>query len=200
MKIYKLGEEVLRKKCVPVKPEEINDTLRGVLNEMFDTMIQADGVGLAGPQVGIGKRLFVVIADDDVRRVFINPQITATSEEQSDYEEGCLSIPGMYESIRRPARVTIQALNEFGKPFTIDADGFLARVVQHENDHLDGVMFIDRGDKAFADKAVETFKRRAERAEKKAAKAAARARSIADKLAAKAAKTAAKKSIQEGND
>ena len=149
MRITKLGEEILRKKAEPVLPEEINDELRSFINEMFDSMIQANGVGLAGPQAGISKRLFVVIADDDIRRVFINPQIISTSSNMTDYEEGCLSIPGVYEVIKRPEKVTVQAFNEKGKPFTLEADGLLARVIQHENDHLDGVVFIDRGDEEF---------------------------------------------------
>ena len=93
MRITKLGEEILRKKAEPVLPEEINDELRSFINEMFDSMIQANGVGLAGPQAGISKRLFVVIADDDIRRVFINPQIISTSSNMTDSDEGCLSIP-----------------------------------------------------------------------------------------------------------
>src|SRR5574344_1873145 len=123
MKIYKLGEEILREKAEPVA--EITDDLRKTFDEMFEAMVAADGVGLAGPQVGISQRFFVVIADDDVRRVFVNPQIISTSAEMSDYEEGCLSIPGVYETIKRPAKVTVQALNEKGKPFTLDADGLL---------------------------------------------------------------------------
>ena len=111
MKIYKLGEEVLREKCVEVKPEEINDEFRAILNEMFETMESANGVGLAAPQVGIAKRFFVVVADDDIRRVFINPVITKTSNDLVDYEEGCLSIPGFYENIKRPSKVSVIALN-----------------------------------------------------------------------------------------
>ena len=144
MKIYKLGEEVLRKKCVPVEPEEINDEMRSLFLEMFDTMDEAEGVGLAAPQVGISKRFFVVTADDGIRRVFINPQIVYTSSTLSDYEEGCLSLPGFNEVIRRPEKVTCSAINEFGKPFTLEADGLLARIIQHENDHLDGILFTDK--------------------------------------------------------
>jgi peptide deformylase len=190
IKICKLGEEVLREKAEPVA--EVNDEIRKLADDMFEAMIAADGVGLAGPQVGRKLRMFVVIADDDVRRVFINPQIIATSEELGDYDEGCLSIPGVYETIKRPVKVTVQALNEKGKPFTLDADGLLARVIQHEYDHLDGIMFIDRGDPAFAEKTVEQFKRREERAAKKQAEKAAKERSIAAKIAAKEAKKAAK--------
>ena len=188
MRITKLGEEILRQKAEPVKPEEINDELRSFLNEMFEAMIEADGVGLAGPQAGISKRLFVVIADDDVRRVFINPQIISTSAEMVDFEEGCLSVPQVYESISRPKKVTVQAFNENGRPFTLEADGLLARVIQHEYDHLDGILFIDRGDKVFAEKTAAQFKKRAERAEQKRLEREAKERRIAAKKAAAAAK------------
>ena len=193
MRITKLGEEILREVAEPVKPEEINDELRAFLDEMFETMIEADGVGLAGPQAGISKRLFVVIADDEVRRVFINPQIVKTSEEMCDYDEGCLSIPQVYETIQRPAKVTVQALNEKGRPFTLEAEGLLARIIQHENDHLDGKLFIDRGDPDFAKKTEDQFKKRAERAEQKRLEKEAKEKRIAAKLAAKEAKKASKK-------
>ncbi|MCR5761768.1 MAG: peptide deformylase [Treponema sp.] len=189
MKICKLGEEVLRQQCEPVKEEEINDEFRALLDEMFETMVSANGVGLAAPQVGIAKRFFVVMADDNVRRVFINPEIIKTSSDLVDYEEGCLSIPGVYENIQRPSQVTISALNEKGKRFIIeDATDLLARVIQHENDHLNGILYIDRGDKEFAEKTTEQFKRRAERAAKKEAAKAAKKRSIEAKIAAKAEK------------
>jgi peptide deformylase len=186
MKIYKLGEEILRKKAEPVA--EVTDEMRKMFNEMFDVMIAAEGVGLAGPQIGVLQRFFVVIADDDVRRVFVNPQIVWTSAEMSDYEEGCLSIPGVTENIRRPTKVKVQALNEKGRPFTLDADGLLARVIQHEYDHLDGIMYIDRGDPNFAAKMTVQFQKRAERAEKKETEKARKQKSIADKIAAKEAK------------
>lgn len=189
MRICKLGEEVLRQQCEPVKPEEINDEFRALLNEMFETMISANGVGLAAPQVGIAKRFFVIIADDDVRRVFINPEIIKTSSDLVDYEEGCLSIPGVYENIQRPSKITVSALNENGKRFTIeDATDLLARVIQHENDHLNGMLYIDRGDKQFAEETTEKFRKRAENAAKKEAAKAAKKASIQAKIAAKAAK------------
>ena len=189
MRITKLGEEVLRQKCEPVKPEEINDEMRSLFEEMFETMISANGVGLAAPQVGIAIRFFVLISDDDVRRVFINPEIIKTSQETSEYEEGCLSIPGECEKIIRPVKVSVTALNEFGKRFTIDdADGLLARIIQHENDHLDGILYIDRGDKDFKEKVIESFKKKAERAQKKAAAKAAKKAALEAKLAAKKAR------------
>lgn len=168
MKIYKLGEEVLRQKCEEVKPEEIDDSMRKLFDEMFQTMISANGVGLAAPQVGIAKRFFVAMSDDEVRRVFINPVITKTSAELCDYEEGCLSIPGENENISRPAKVSVSALNEFGKPFAIEnADGLLARIIQHENDHLDGILYIDHGSEEEKERIISDFKKRAERAQKK---------------------------------
>ncbi len=185
MRITKLGEEILGKVSEPVDLKDINDEMRSFLNEMFETMISANGVGLAAPQAGVAKRFFVVIADDDVRRVFINPQIISTSSELCDYEEGCLSVPGVYENIQRPAKVTVQAFNEKGKPFTLEADGLLARIIQHENDHLDGYLFIDRGDPDFAQKTREQFKKRAERNEKKRMEREAKNKKIAAKLAAK---------------
>ena len=188
MKIYKLGEEVLRKKAVPVQPEEINDPLRETFNEMFETMLEADGVGLAAPQIGDSRRYFVIISDDDVRRVFINPQIISTSNDLCDYDEGCLSLPGFNETIKRPSKVTVQALNENGKPFTLDAEGLLARIIQHEYDHLEGIMYIDRGDPNFAADVTEKMKKRLERAAKKEAEKARKAASIAAKIAAKEAK------------
>ena len=188
LRITKLGEEVLRKKSVPVLPEEINDEFRALLSEMFTTMDEANGVGLAAPQININKRFFVVTADDDVRRVFINPEIISTSTELSEYEEGCLSIPKIYETIVRPAKVTVQALDENGKHFTLDAEGLLARIIQHENDHLDGIVFIDRGDAEFAKKAEETMKKRQARYEEKIKAKEAKERKIAAKKAAKEAK------------
>ena len=188
MKIYKLGEEVLRKKAVPVKEEEINDSLRETFNEMFETMLEADGVGLAAPQIGDSRRYFVIISDDDVRRVFINPQIVGTSNDLCDYDEGCLSLPGFNEKIQRPSKVTVQALNENGKPFTLNAEGLLARIIQHEYDHLEGIVYIDRGDPNFAAEVTEKMKKRLERAAKKEAEKARKAASIAAKIAAKEAK------------
>ncbi len=188
LEITKLGEEILRKKAEPVS--EINDEIRKLASDMLETMIEANGVGLAGPQVGKSLRIFVAMADDDVKRVFINPQIIKTSEEVGEYEEGCLSIPQVYESITRPVRVTVQAQNENGKPFTLDADGLLARIIQHEYDHLDGILYIDRGDKDFAEKTEAQFKKRAERAAQKAKEKEAKARRIAAKIAAKEAKKA----------
>lgn len=193
LKICKLGEEVLRKKSVPIKDEEINDELRALAEEMFETMENANGVGLACPQIGKNIRMFVAEADDDVKRVFINPQIIATSDDSVPYEEGCLSVPQVYENIMRPSKVTVQAQDQNGKKFTLEAEGLLARIIQHENDHLEGVIFIDRGDADFAKKTAEQFAKRAERSAQKAAEKEAKAKKIAAKIAAKKAAKEAKK-------
>ena len=190
LEVTKLGEDVLRKKAEPVT--EINDEIRALVEDMFETMIEKDGVGLAAPQIGKSLRLFVVIADDNVRRVFINPQIIKTSTEVGEYDEGCLSIPQVYETIVRPLEVTVQAYNEKGRPFTLEADGLLARIIQHEYDHLDGILYIDRGDKNFAEKTENQFKKRAERAAQKAKEKAAKQAKIAAKIAAKEKKTSGK--------
>jgi len=111
---------------------------------MIERLKKGDGVGLAGPQVGLMERIFVVLIEREEARVFINPSIIETSQDRVKYEEGCLSIPGCYANVMRPRAVKVQAWNEKGRPFTIEADGLLARVIQHEYDHLEGVLFIDR--------------------------------------------------------
>ena len=187
MKVYKLGEDILRVKATPLT--EVTDETRVLIDDMFATMHEKNGIGIAGPQVGIDKRIFVIELDDEVKHVFINPQITATSEETSMYEEGCLSIPGVYESIERPVKVTVQALNRDGKLFTLDADGLLARAIQHETDHLDGILFIDRGDPEFRAKTIENFEKKLQRKRQKDAEKKVKAERLARKLAAKEGKT-----------
>jgi peptide deformylase len=111
---------------------------------MVETMHAARGIGLAGPQVGRLERFFVVHTPEDDPRVFINPRIVAVSPEEGPYEEGCLSIPGVYAEVRRPLEITVEAFDTDGSPFRLDAGGILARVILHEYDHLEGVLFIDR--------------------------------------------------------
>jgi peptide deformylase len=142
MEIITLGDEVLRKKALPIA--DITAETADLGQRMLEAMRVGRGVGLAGPQVGLSQRIFVVQIDGDVPRIFINPSIVQTSEELADYEEGCLSIPGMYADVSRPAQVRVQAWNERGRPFNLDAEGFLARVILHEFDHLEGTLFIDR--------------------------------------------------------
>ena len=142
MSIIKLGDPILKKHSVVVP--DVNDRVRALVTEMIETMERGKGVGLAAVQVGELVRLFVTKVPGDSARVFINPDILETSIEQATMEEGCLSIPGLYTEVTRPASVRIQAWNEKGKPFTLSAEEYLARVIQHELDHLNGILFIDR--------------------------------------------------------
>jgi peptide deformylase len=135
-------DRVLRQKAVPVKA--INDEIRQIAKTMLETMRSGKGLGLAGPQVGFLKRIFVTQTEKEGPLVFINPSIIWTSHEQTDCEEGCLSLPGMYADVRRPEKVRVQAWDEKGRVFNLEAAGILGRVIQHENDHLEGVLFIDR--------------------------------------------------------
>ncbi len=132
-------EARLRKVSRPV--EKFDERLWTLLDDMADTMYDADGVGIAGVQVGVLRRVFVVDIGEGLIE-FVNPTITAQSGEQ-DGMEGCLSSPGEYGLVVRPEKVTIEAFDRNGKPFTMDAEGFLARAICHENDHLDGRIFKD---------------------------------------------------------
>jgi peptide deformylase len=142
MKIFVLGDECLRQKAETVRP--IDAKIAKLAAEMIEIMRQGKGVGLAGPQIGVMKRIFVIEIEGDKPRVFINPSIIETSQEMVKLEEGCLSVPGIWVNVMRPAAVRVQAWNERGRPFTMDTDGMLARVIQHECDHLEGTLFIDR--------------------------------------------------------
>lgn len=140
-----------------------DDKLQLLINDMFDTMYDAKGVGLAAPQIGINLRLSVidVIGDKSQQIVIINPKIIA-SEGQEEYQEGCLSVPSAYDTVVRARQVTVQALNRLGEPFEITGDGLLGECLQHEIDHLNGKLFIDllsSGKRAMARKKLEKFKR-----------------------------------------
>ncbi len=136
------------------KITEIDQEIVELAENMISTMRTARGIGLAGVQVGVLQRLFVTRVDGDRSRVFINPTIIETSVDQSDYEEGCLSIPAVYIDVTRPEAIRVQAWNELGRPFTVTVDGLLARVVQHELDHLNGVLFLDYLTDATRDRAM----------------------------------------------
>jgi peptide deformylase len=125
---------------------------------MITTMHSARGIGLAGVQVGILKRIFVVHVDRDKPRVFINPTIIETSMDQIEHEEGCLSIPAIYANVTRPEAIRIQAWNEKGRPFTVTLDGLVGRVVQHEYDHLSGVLFLDHLAETTRDRVMTEYK------------------------------------------
>jgi peptide deformylase len=186
MEILLLGNETLHKKAQPV--EHIDDTIRARIQEMFAAMDAQKGVGLAAPQVGKLLRMFVITADDGVPRVFINPHIIASSDELVEREEGCLSIPGIYGNVTRPKKITVQAVDEQGRKFVMEVDGLLSRAIQHENDHLDGILYIDRMDKNFREETIELFNKREERRKEKKALKKVKTDKLLAKIAAKKAK------------
>ncbi len=159
MDVYTIDIEeqlkVLRDKALPV--EDIDGRIKDLAENMISTMTSADGIGLAGPQVGLKERLFVVRLEHQDPLVFINPEITGTSEDVSSYEEGCLSIPGMFAEVRRPAVIEVQAWNLRGRPFRLEAAGLLSTVIQHELDHLNGTLFSDYLSDAKREKLVRRF-------------------------------------------
>ncbi len=141
--IVKLGDDVLRKVCRTQMT--FDDKLATTLDDMAETMYKAEGVGLAAPQIGILRRYCVVDVGDGIIEL-VNPVIESMSGEQTG-EEGCLSIPNRYESVTRPMTVTVRAQDRRGNSFTITAEGFKARALCHEIDHLDGILYIDKTDK-----------------------------------------------------
>jgi peptide deformylase len=141
LEIVKLGGDILRQKAVPVTA--FDQRLEKTTARMIALLDEAQGIGLAAPQVGIGERFFVVHIKGEAPLVFVNPSIIETSTDTIIYEEGCLSISGVYADVVRSAAVKVQAFNTKGRPFTLECNGILARVIQHENDHLDGVLFYD---------------------------------------------------------
>ena len=155
-------------RLVSRKIERIDDSLRGLIDDMIETMHEAPGVGLAAIQVGEAIRVLVVdVAKKDEPpqpQVFVNPEIVWSSEERATYEEGCLSIPEYYAEVERPASVRARAVDRDGKLREILAEGLLATVLQHEIDHLDGVLFIDHISKLKRDRVIKKFQKAAKRA------------------------------------
>ncbi len=154
-RILLLGEKILREPGVEV--EAFDDELRALVADMLETMYFAEGIGLAAPQVGVSLRVCVLdLRDEDDpeggRWVFVNPVIVESSDEEEKAPEGCLSIPEMEDVVTRAVRVTVRGFDAEGEAVEVEAEGLLARALQHEIDHLDGVLFIDR---------LSTFKRRA---------------------------------------
>ena len=135
-----IGDEILNKKCKPVK--EMTDRTKELIEDMFETMYEANGVGLAAPQVGILKRIVVIDVEDGYQYVLINPEIIEQDGEQTGYE-GCLSVPGKCGQVTRADHVKAKALNENMEEYVIEADGLLARCILHECDHLDGKLYVD---------------------------------------------------------
>jgi peptide deformylase len=144
--MHYLGERVLRQPAKRIA--KVDDAIRQLAREMLQTMYSADGIGLAAPQVGVHKQLIVIDCDPsnpaNLPLVLINPKITAVSHGVCDAEEGCLSIPGVYLPVTRPQTIEVSFKDEQGRPQRMKAKGLLARVIQHEMDHLNGVLFVDR--------------------------------------------------------
>ena len=139
--IREFGDPVLNKVCLPIK--EMTDRNRELINDMFETMYEANGVGLAAPQVGVLKRVFVIDVTGEDPLVFINPEITEASGTQTGYE-GCLSLPGKTGTVTRPQKVRAKALDIDMKPFEIEAEYLLARAICHEYDHLEGHLYTEK--------------------------------------------------------
>lgn len=135
-----MGDEILTKKCKPVK--EMTGRTMDLIEDMFETMYEANGCGLAAPQVGVLKRIFVVDVDDGNQYVMINPEIIAQEGEQTGYE-GCLSLPGKSGIVTRPNYVKMRALNENMEPVKVEGEGLLARALCHEYAHLEGQMYVE---------------------------------------------------------
>ena len=132
---------VLRHKARPIG--RVDATVRKLLDDMVDTMREAPGVGLAAPQIGVSLRAITVEYDEQLWTL-VNPEITWTSRAREIADEGCLSIPGYVGAVERHQRVKVRAKDQKGKPTTIEADGWVARIFQHEIDHLDGILYTDR--------------------------------------------------------
>jgi peptide deformylase len=143
LKLHLLGSPVLRQRATPVAA--VDDEVRRLVDDLFETMRTAKGVGLAANQVGVARRVAVVDVgeDDPPPLVLINPRVVHASDVTETAEEGCLSIPEIYGEVERPLAVTLEAVDRDGRPFRVDLSGFKARATQHELDHLDGVLFLD---------------------------------------------------------
>ena len=157
--IIKLPDKRLRLISEPVK--QIDAGIRKLVDDMFETMYKAPGIGLAAIQLGVAKRVITLDLskkeDDHEPQVFINPEILWQSEALAKFEEGCLSIPDYYEEVERPAEVKVRYLDLAGKKREIDAKGLLATCLQHEIDHINGVLFIDHLSKLKRDRVIKKF-------------------------------------------
>ena len=146
LNIHCLGDKDLRKSAKRIS--KIDDSIRQLVRDMLQTMYSSNGIGLASTQVGIHKQLIVIDCEPETGTnsplILINPKISYYSQELCVMEEGCLSIPGVYIDVYRPEMIQVSFKNEHGKPCQIEANDLLARVIQHEIDHLNGVMFVDR--------------------------------------------------------
>jgi len=146
LNIYKLGDDVLRQNSKRIT--KVDESIRTLAREMLQSMYAAKGIGLAAPQIGINKELLVIDVnfEDSAAEplILINPEITDFGTTLNSYEEGCLSIPGVYLNVVRPSTIKFKFRDEMGRPRNMKADGLLAMCIQHEMDHLNGILFVDR--------------------------------------------------------
>ena len=163
--IHIIPDPVLRQKAAAV--ETVDDALRVLLDDMLETMYAAPGIGLAAPQVGALKRVVTIdVSGEEEEKAplfLVNPEIVERSEERIVYQEGCLSIPEIYEDVERSARVKVRFLDRNGEPQEIEADGLLSICIKHELDHLDGVLFLDHISKLKRDMTWKKFQKQAKR-------------------------------------
>lgn len=152
LNIVKVGDEVLRKKCRPVI--QITPRITTLLDDMIETLHDADGVGLAAPQVGILRRICIVETEPGKIYEMINPEIISKEGEQEELE-GCLSVPGKWGYTKRPMTVTVRATDRTGKEYTVTGEGLTARAFCHEIDHLDGVIFTDNAVRMLTEEEIE---------------------------------------------
>jgi peptide deformylase len=155
LRVRTFGDPVLRQRAREV--EEITDVHRKLIQDMFDTMRDAPGVGLAGPQVGVMERIFVWEFEDE-HGVFVNPTIGKRSRKSEEGEEGCLSLPGIVGPVDRSYEVVVEGIDETGAPISVEASDWVARIFQHEIDHLDGVLFIDHLSEELRREALSTLR------------------------------------------
>ncbi|AFY72481.1 peptide deformylase [Synechococcus sp. PCC 7502] len=152
LKVCKLGDRNLRQPAKRIT--KVNDEIRAIALQMLQTMYSDNGIGLAAPQVGIHKQIIVVDCEPDNESapplILINPELKSSGGDIITGEEGCLSVPDVFLDVQRPDQITVNFRDEEGKPKTLTTDGILARVIQHELDHLNGVMFVDRVQNAIA--------------------------------------------------
>ena len=143
LQILEFPDPRLRTRALPVK--QVTARIQTLIDDMFETMYAAPGIGLAASQVDVHERVIVMDLSDDhsAPRVFINPDIKVIDEDLGSYDEGCLSVPGFYETVQRPKIITVEALDRDGNPFTEELDGLMAICLQHEIDHLEGKLFVD---------------------------------------------------------
>jgi len=159
--ILTVPDPVLKQKSEPVA--QVDDALRALMDDMLETMYAAPGIGLAAVQIGVPKQVIVMDlareGEEPQPRYFVNPEIVWASEETAPYEEGCLSVPDIYDEVERPERVKLRYLDYHGKPVEEDAEGLFSVCIQHEMDHLNGVLFIDYLSRLKREQAVKKVKK-----------------------------------------